>query len=369
MNAPTYRTTMQVSEIATGPFETVSADADAASVRSILATAESGAVFVTDGRRPGLITRCDAARSDASATAGTLATPLPALREDDGLRDAAEVLVANRVPVVPVVSDGEPVGRVAATAVLERAPDVLGTMTVAEARSRSTAAPPTRASVDDAGDPGEGPEGDPRAGVSFGGELVGADTGGTTTGSGQPGSGPTPGPSGRRYAPPSASDAGAGAEDEVGATVAPVRPGSPVAAAVETMLQSGRDGIPVSPGPDGHATGVLTRTGVLKALAGPDRSGVALCLVNGHRLQVTTRGEIATRLMAIIGADRGTRPRGTVRLLRAAPDAGADDSSRTQCVITVRTADDRRSVTARAEDAERALSDAMARLERAPDTV
>jgi hypothetical protein len=38
-------------------------------------------------------------------------------------------------------------------------------------------------------------------------------------------------------------------------------------------------------------------------------------------------------------------------------------------VITVRTADDRRSVTARAEDAERALSDAMARLERAPDTV
>lgn len=359
---------MQVSEIASGSFETVDAEADVETVRTALLAAETDAVFVTGTPRPGLVTRRPPAPDVTAATASALATPLPTLPAEADLRDAARTLVANRVPVVPVGSGRALTGRVSATAVLERVPAEAEPMTVAEARTRSAATPPAELAVEGvAGDrAATGP--DRRSGIAFGGELVGtpsadpAASGGRGSGAG---TAREAGDGGRAFRP--GTDAGTpGAGPDTPDAVAPVdeavRPGEPVAAAVGTMLRGDHDGVPVSP--DGErVTGVLTRADVLDALAGPDRTTMDLDLVNGHHLRATTREEVAARLAAVVGGDRmADGPRGTVRLARSV--AGGEPRPPMRCTVSVRAGDARRSVTADAEDADLALAFAMERLER-----
>lgn len=356
---------MQVSTIASGAYEAVAADADATALRSPLDSDRVAAVFVTGAGRLGVVTRRDIARSETAGEtrAAAYATPVPALEPSDGLREAARALVANRVPAVPVASRSDPVGCVTRDAVLEGATDALEAMTVAEARTRSAVTHvPDTATAGARQRSGEA-EQPAASGIAYGGELVGAATTGAAAGAArdQSGDGATGPPSNvdqyRPSRPEPSAATGAGRSD------AAISPGAPVTSAVERMLRADRDGILVSPEGDDRVTGALTRTDVLDALAGPDRTTLDLRLVNDHLLRVTAREDVAARLEPLAGEPpTPDDSHGTVRL--AVTDGGGEGRPLVRCAVRLWTGDAWRSVTAEAEGAERALSFAIERLER-----
>ncbi len=126
---------MDITEIAVPEFVEVAPDDRLGQIQSLFdRDAPRGVVVLSDGEVEGVIGERDLIRSrvEESTKAAALAKSAPAVDRDEDVREVARVLVEGGVKLAPVYEDGELYGVVTADAILEAVLDSLDAITVGD---------------------------------------------------------------------------------------------------------------------------------------------------------------------------------------------------------------------------------------------
>ena len=353
---------MDVTDIATHEYVEASPDDRVGPVRSTLE--DEPAVLVTDdGDVEGVVRARDLLRSqlDDDASLERVSSPVPQVSMNEGIRETARLLVEGETKTAPVVDDGGEIwGVVTADRLLEAVREDLDALAVSDIQTTEVVTVPEDATIGEAINRLREHSVSRLPVVEEDGTLADVvtvedisdfvvregeePTKGTRTDDHQslldlPVYDVSTGPAKTTTSEASVGDA------------------------VERMLEEGCDGLVVSPEYAERVAGIITKTGVLRALTYTVEEGLDVQVTNAALLETTTREEIAQRIREV--TDKHSQMdvlHAHVRFQRHEEEFRGTNLVR--CQIRVRSDQDEVAGTGEGYGADQALSFALEKLER-----